>query len=75
MKKFSILVIVLIFLLPNLASAEEIIIFHTNDMHCRILNTDDGGKSIGLAEMSRNKTKLHFGLTRAIIFTVCRESI
>ena len=51
-KKFSMLIIALIFLLPNLASAEEIIIFHTNDMHCRILNTDDGGKSIGLAEMA-----------------------
>ena len=30
----------------------ELIIFHTNDMHCRIINTDDDGKSIGLAEIS-----------------------
>ena len=50
--KIFTLVIALIFLLPNLASAEKIIIFHTNDSHGRILNSDDGGKSIGLAEMA-----------------------
>ena len=44
--------LLLIFFIPNLASAEEIIIFHTNDMHSRILNSDDNGKSIGLAEMA-----------------------
>lgn len=51
-KNFSLLIISLIFLFPQFASAEEVIIFHTNDMHSRILNTDDKGKSIGLAEMS-----------------------
>lgn len=51
-KNFLMLMIAIIFLLPNLANAEEIIIFHTNDMHGRISSTDDKGKSIGLAEMS-----------------------
>lgn len=52
MKRFFMAALLLIFFLPNLASAEEIIIFHTNDMHSRILNSDDSGKSIGLAEMA-----------------------
>lgn len=51
-KRFLLLIGALFFLLPNLANAEEVIIFHTNDMHSRILSSDDGGKSIGLAEMS-----------------------
>ena len=50
-KRFLLLIMAVIFLFPNLASAEEIIIFHTNDMHCRILNTDEKGKAVGLAEM------------------------
>ena len=32
--------------------AAELIIFHTNDMHCRVQNIDDDGQSIGLAEIS-----------------------
>ncbi len=52
MKKFLMAVILLIFFVPRGVSAEEIIIFHTNDTHSRILNSDDGGKSIGLAEMA-----------------------
>ena len=44
--------LLLIFFIPNIAAAEEIIIFHTNDTHCRISESDDGGKSIGLAEMA-----------------------
>ena len=30
----------------------ELVIFHTNDMHGRILIGDDSGKSIGLAEIA-----------------------
>ncbi|MCR5834786.1 MAG: bifunctional metallophosphatase/5'-nucleotidase [Selenomonadaceae bacterium] len=33
-------------------SATQVVIFHTNDMHARIQDTDDGGKSIGLAQMA-----------------------
>lgn len=29
----------------------DLVIFHTNDMHARVTPLDDGGKSIGLAEM------------------------
>lgn len=46
----------IILILPKVSQAAdgtaELIIFHTNDMHCRIVNTDDDGKSIGLAEMA-----------------------
>lgn len=46
----------IILILPNVSEAAdgtaELIIFHTNDMHCRIVNTDDDGKSMGLAEMA-----------------------
>ena len=52
MRKFLMAALLLIFFIPQIASAEKIIIFHTNDMHSRILNSDDGGKSIGLAEMA-----------------------
>ncbi|MBQ7705662.1 MAG: bifunctional metallophosphatase/5'-nucleotidase [Selenomonadaceae bacterium] len=52
MKKFLMAVILLIFFVPRGVSAEEIIIFHTNDSHSRILNSDDSGASIGLAEMA-----------------------
>ena len=51
-KIFVMTVTLLIFFVPRGVNAEEIIIFHTNDMHSRIINTDDGGKSIGLAEMA-----------------------
>lgn len=52
MKKFLMAVLLLIFFIPRGAGAEELIIFHTNDMHSRIVNSDDSGKSIGLAEMA-----------------------
>ena len=51
MRKFLLAALLLIFFIPRAVSAEEVIIFHTNDMHCRISESDDGGKSIGLAEM------------------------
>lgn len=46
--------------------AAELVILHTNDFHARVLNTDDRGKSMGLAEMvaaiktlkSQNKNSL-----------------
>lgn len=34
------------------AGTGNIVIFHTNDMHARFSHDDDGGKSIGLAEMA-----------------------
>ena len=52
MKKFLMAALLLIFFVPRGVSAEEIIIFHTNDTHCRISESDDGGKSIGLAKMA-----------------------
>lgn len=52
MKKFLMAVLLLIFFIPRGAGAEELIIFHTNDMHSRIVNSDDSGKSIGLAEIA-----------------------
>ena len=73
----------IILILPNVSQAAdgtaELIIFHTNDMHCRIVNTDDDGKSIGLAEMAaavkaaKKKISTRSGLMRAILFTECRE--
>lgn len=53
MKKIFISVLTcLIVFVANICAAAEVVIFHTNDMHSRIQSTDDGGKSIGLAEMS-----------------------
>ena len=52
LKIFTMAVVLLIFFIPRVVSAEEVIIFHTNDTHCRISESDDGGKSIGLAEMA-----------------------
>lgn len=51
-KKFLGVFIVALFMNSAICAAAELIIFHTNDMHARIQSTDDGGKSIGLAEMS-----------------------
>lgn len=53
MKKIFISVLTcLIVFVANICSAAELVIFHTNDMHARIQNSDDSGKSIGLAEMA-----------------------
>lgn len=41
-----------IFVVPEICLAEEVVIFHTNDMHTRISKSDDEGRSIGLAEMA-----------------------
>lgn len=40
-----------IILFTATVSAAELVILHTNNMNARILNTDEGGKSIGFAEM------------------------
>lgn len=52
-KFFGVLIIVgaLIFC-SNFCAAAELIIFHANDMHARVQNSDDDGKSIGLAEIA-----------------------
>ena len=72
MKKFfvKILLALMIFVVPEFCLAEEIVIFHTNDFHARILKGDDEGKTIGLAEMSgavnvyRKNILQLFGLTQ-----------
>lgn len=48
----SLLVLAVCLWLPGTGQAMEVVIFHTNDMHSRVTTEDDGGKSIGLAEMS-----------------------
>ena len=54
MKKFlaTIIAALMIFCTSTICAAAELIIFHTNDMHSRIQTSDDGGQSIGLAEMA-----------------------
>ncbi len=52
LKKFFVALIALMMFNATICAAAELIIFHTNDMHSRILDTDDGGHSIGLAEIS-----------------------
>ena len=54
LKKFlSVLIVVSALLITStICAAAELIIFHTNDMHSRIQNTDDGGNTIGLAEIA-----------------------
>ena len=51
-KKFFVALIALMMFNMTICAAAELIIFHTNDMHSRIQDTDDGGHSIGLAEIS-----------------------
>ncbi len=38
--------------MPEDAAAEVLTIYHTNDMHARVVDTDDRGHSVGLAEMA-----------------------
>ena len=47
----GVIILSAIFLFAAKVQAEELLIVHTNDFHGRILNTDEGGKSMGLAEM------------------------
>ena len=51
-KIFSLFIATILMCLPLSAFAEEIVIFHTNDMHSRVLTMDDNNKSIGLAYIS-----------------------
>lgn len=52
-KIFGVLIIVGTFIFSaSICAAAELVIFHTNDMHARIQDTDDNGKSIGLAELA-----------------------
>ena len=51
-KRFLGVLIAILFMNSAICAAAELIIFHTNDMHARIQNSDDSGKSIGLAEMA-----------------------
>ena len=51
-KKFFGALIAVLLLNMSICAAAEVIIFHTNDMHARVQDTDDNGKSIGLAEMA-----------------------
>ena len=51
-KKFLGVLIALMIFNVSICAAAELVIFHTNDMHSRIQNTDDNGNSIGLAEMT-----------------------
>ena len=50
-KLFGAILLASIFLFAATVQAEELLILHTNDFHGRILNTDERGKSMGLAEM------------------------
>ena len=53
MKKFfGLFVAVMIICTSTICAAAELIIFHTNDMHSRVQTVDDGGRSIGLAELA-----------------------
>ena len=51
-KKFFGVLIALLMLNVSVCAAAELVIYHTNDMHSRIQDTDDRGESIGLAEIS-----------------------
>ncbi|MBQ6005261.1 MAG: bifunctional metallophosphatase/5'-nucleotidase [Selenomonadaceae bacterium] len=50
-KFFGVLMALMIFNV-SICAAAELIIFHTNDMHSRIQDTDDNRQSIGLAEIA-----------------------
>ena len=51
-KFFTFFIAAVFVVLPLQAFAEEIVIYHTNDMHSRVLPTDDGNKSIGITTIS-----------------------
>ncbi|MBQ6297691.1 MAG: bifunctional metallophosphatase/5'-nucleotidase [Selenomonadaceae bacterium] len=51
-KKFFGILIAVLMLNVSICAAAELVIFHTNDMHSRIQDTDDSGHSLGLAEMA-----------------------
>ena len=51
-KKFLGVLVALLIFNSAICAAAELVIFHTNDMHSRVQDNDDGGESIGLAEMA-----------------------
>ena len=51
-KKFFGVLIALMIFNVSICAADELVIFHTNDMHSRIQDTDESGQSIGLAEIT-----------------------
>ena len=51
-KRFFVALFAVMILNVSICAAAELVIFHTNDMHARIQTTDDGGASIGLAQMA-----------------------
>lgn len=51
-KLFCVFVTALLVYLPLSTFAEEIVIYHTNDIHARILDSDDKNQSIGFAYVS-----------------------
>lgn len=51
-KKFFGVLIALMIFNSTICAAAELVIFHTNDMHSRIQDSDDRGNSIGLAEIA-----------------------
>jgi len=52
LKKFLGVLFALLIFNSAICAAAELVIFHTNDMHSRVQTADDGGESIGLAEMA-----------------------
>ena len=50
-KLFGVIILASIILFTATVQAAELLIVHTNDFHGRVLNTDDRGQSMGLAEM------------------------
>lgn len=56
-KIFALFAAIIIFAATQ-ADAAELTILHTNDIHGRILPTDDEGKSIGLAELTAAVRKI-----------------
>ena len=51
-KKFFGVLLALMIFNVSICAAAELVIFHTNDMHSRVQDTDDNKHSIGLAEMA-----------------------
>ena len=51
-KKFFGVLIALLMFNVSICAAAQLVIFHTNDMHSRIQDTDDNKHSIGLAELA-----------------------
>lgn len=51
-KKFFGVLIALLMFNVSICAAAQLLIFHTNDMHSRIQDTDDNKHSIGLAELA-----------------------